>query len=268
MRLGSPSFLLAFQEAIASLSLRTGDWAGGLAIATEALDGATPADAFHLRAVQAQFAILRGAPGAPLLAEIERDLGPATDPQTVSHLPIAQAITALASGEVRLARAATDRLELIFPPWADLIGEMVLARACLWAGDQAGAEQALGRLQQVASHGPGVDTVRQAVAAGVAVLAGRPDEARTGYRSSLRLAREFGLGFDEVLTVIDMATLLGPDDPDVQALADGARETLVRLEAQPLLARLDAALARSGASPAGRGLDRTTLTESAATTQA
>jgi len=46
-----------------------------------------------------------------------------------------------------------------------------------------------------------------------------------------------------------MATVLDPSDPEVRAAADTARETLVRLRAQPFVERLDAALARSGAAP-------------------
>lgn len=47
-----------------------------------------------------------------------------------------------------------------------------------------------------------------------------------------------------------MAQLLDPDEPEVRAAADTAREILVRLEAAPFIARLDAALALS-AAPAG-----------------
>jgi hypothetical protein len=42
-----------------------------------------------------------------------------------------------------------------------------------------------------------------------------------------------------------MAILLDPADREVNAAAEAAREILVRLEAAPFVARLDAALARS-----------------------
>jgi hypothetical protein len=44
---------------------------------------------------------------------------------------------------------------------------------------------------------------------------------------------------------LDMAILLDPADPEVRTAADAAREILVRLEAAPFLARLDAAMTRS-----------------------
>ena len=44
-----------------------------------------------------------------------------------------------------------------------------------------------------------------------------------------------------------MATLLDPSEPEVRAAADTAREILVRLEARPFIARLDAAMSRATA---------------------
>ena len=265
-RLGIQSFLLDFQELIGFLALRLGDWDGGLATVTNALDGAQPDEEVHLRGVQAFYTLLRGAPPAPVLAEIERQLEGETDPQAISHLPFAQSIAALAAGDRRLARAAADRVIEILPPKPDMLTTLIFARTCLWAADLAEAEEALGRLQEVAGRGPGVDAGRLAVMAGIAALNGRRDEARAGYRTSLRLSRELGIVMDEFLTVIDMATLLDPDDPDVRAAAGPARETLVRLGAQPFLARLDAALARSGPAAPAPADERVVLTESAAST--
>jgi len=62
--------------------------------------------------------------------------------------------------------------------------------------------------------------------------------------SALRSWRDLGLAWDEALAGVDMALLLDPTDPWVRANAEAAREILVRLEAAPFIARLDAALAR------------------------
>jgi hypothetical protein len=64
--------------------------------------------------------------------------------------------------------------------------------------------------------------------------------------------RDMGLPWDEALTAIDMATLLGTGDPEVAAMVAAGREILVRLEAAPYLDRLDAAVrggTRAGATP-------------------
>ena len=64
------------------------------------------------------------------------------------------------------------------------------------------------------------------------------------------MSEELGLVFDTALIGIDMATLLDPAEPEVVAAAQEAREILVRLEATPLIERLDRAMAR-GAAPQG-----------------
>ncbi len=64
-----------------------------------------------------------------------------------------------------------------------------------------------------------------------------------------------GMTWDGVLTAIDMATVLDPSEPAVREAARSARETLVRLRAQPFLERLDARLAEADA---GGSVVRTT----------
>jgi hypothetical protein len=151
---------------------------------------------------------------------------------------------AVVEGDTRLAQLASDQMIEMNPPTPDEWATMVLARTALWAGDAELAGHALELNRQARTHGPAVDATRIAISAGLAALAGKQDEARTAYRAVLRTWRDMGLVFDEVLTVIDMATLLDPSDPEVLAVAATARETLVRLVAKPLLARLDAAVAR------------------------
>ncbi|CAN5738246.1 hypothetical protein BH24CHL5_BH24CHL5_10250 [soil metagenome] len=87
---------------------------------------------------------------------------------------------------------------------------------------------------------------KAAIEAGIHAVEGRAAEALALYRDTLRGWRALKLAWDEALTVVDMVTFLGADEPDVRAAADWARETLSRLGAQPFLERLDAALARSG----------------------
>ncbi len=65
--------------------------------------------------------------------------------------------------------------------------------------------------------------------------------------------RDLGLVWDEALCAIDMATLLDPADPEVRAAGEAAREILVRLEATPFVAQLDAALARVSDAPGRSG---------------
>lgn len=92
-------------------------------------------------------------------------------------------------------------------------------------------------------HGRVVELRRRTIQAGIAALDGRAAEALTLYRDVGRGWRDLGKVWDEVLTAIDMATLLDPAEPDVRAAADSARAILMRLGARPYIERLDAALA-------------------------
>ena len=121
----------------------------------------------------------------------------------------------------------------------------IVARTALWARDGEGAARALDHHRALGLHGPAIEATETTISAGLAALAGRSDEARMKYRTALRSWRDLGLLFDEALTAIDMATLLDPVEPEVQAAAEWAREILTRLRAQPFLERLKAAINRS-----------------------
>lgn len=119
------------------------------------------------------------------------------------------------------------------------------ARPALWDGDVEAARSDLAALDATGVHGSVVELRRMTIRAGLAALEGRPPDALAQYREALLGWRGFGLRWDEALTGIDMATLLDPSVPEVRLAAESAREILVRLDAKPYLARLDAAMARS-----------------------
>jgi hypothetical protein len=118
------------------------------------------------------------------------------------------------------------------------------ARAALWSGAGAAARDDLAALVGSGFHGPAIEADRRTIQAGIAAFEGRPADALPLYREAIRAWRDLGLAWDEALCGLDMATLLDPTAPEVRAAAEAAREILVRLEAVPFVARLDAALAR------------------------
>ena len=71
-------------------------------------------------------------------------------------------------------------------------------------------------------------------------------------REALAGWREIGLPVMEALTAIDMATLLDPTIPEVQAAAASARDILTGLGARPFLDRLGAVLGQRGSVEDGR----------------
>jgi hypothetical protein len=91
-------------------------------------------------------------------------------------------------------------------------------------------------------HGPAISAGRAELDAGLLALDGPKPAALARYREVLQAWRDLGLAWDEAITAIDMATLLGPAEPDVIAAAQIADATFQRLGAKPFLARLRAAM--------------------------
>jgi hypothetical protein len=123
-------------------------------------------------------------------------------------------------------------------------------RAALWAGDAAAAAALLARLESSVIRGQAVGLDVATLRAGLAALEGRRAEAIAGYREVLRGWRQLGCAFDEAMAALDMAILLAPTEREMAeapAAVKWARETLARLGATPLRARLDAGLS-SGAA--------------------
>jgi hypothetical protein len=113
-------------------------------------------------------------------------------------------------------------------------------------GNAAGARSMLDRLDELGTRGRTVDADRTAIEAGIAALGGDRTGALAGYRAALAAWRTLRLPWDEALTALDAATVLGADDPEVAGWVDTARATFERLRATPMLARLDDAV-RAGA---------------------
>jgi len=112
-------------------------------------------------------------------------------------------------------------------------------------------------------HGPAIELRRTTLRAGIAALDGRTSEALALYREAREGWRDLPVPWEEALIGIDMATLLDPHEPEVQAAAARSREILTRLRARPFMDRLEAALARdTTTTPAARpaeSVDRTAV---------
>ncbi len=165
------------------------------------------------------------------------------DPQSVADYLDIRAARALGEGRLedarRLAQESFTKVAGRSPG-----REAVAARAALWSADRAGAASDLAAIDETGIHGPAVEMRRATIRAGIAALDGQTADAIALYRGARDVWRELGVVWEEALTGIDMATLLDPREPEVQAAATRSREILTRLRARPFLERLDAALAR------------------------
>jgi hypothetical protein len=184
--------------------------------------------------------LFRGEDAADLLAEAAAIAG--DNSELVAFLDERLAVRAWLAGDAAEATARWRR----YAEFSPLNATMALAksvRASLWAGDLAEAQADLEAHVATAKQGDGIDAARATMRAGIAALSGDRAAALRGYRDALRLWHDLGLAWDEALCGLDMALLLGLDEPDVRAAADRAREVFERLGARPFLARLDAAAA-------------------------
>ena len=226
-------------------AIRTGDWAWAIAeIHVTLTDDVGGIDRLNMLEASVSVRALRGDPIQDLIAEMMSLVGASDEPGILSAIWIARTADAFASGRLDEARVAAHRNGALVAEYLPL-ALATAARAALWMGDTAGAADDLAALDASGVHGAAVDADQATTRAGIAALDGRAAEALTVYREALRTWRDLGLAWDEALCGLDMATLLDPSEPEVQAAAESAREILVRLEAKPFIARLDAAMSRS-----------------------
>ena len=88
-------------------------------------------------------------------------------------------------------------------------------RAALWAGDRATVEELQARYDAVHLHGRTPAAWRATVAAALAALDGRREEAIAQYANARALWADCGVVFEGALVGIDMLMTLGPDEPAV-----------------------------------------------------
>ena len=244
-RLGQRARMLGFINNIGYTGFLVGDWDASLA----ELDGALADDLDRLDrlALLSNALIIRTSRGEPVddgLRELEVLLGDDTDVGTVSMALDARAYAALAEGRPADARSIWSHMagiQLAYAPASIYQG----ARGAVWTGDADAVRADLERLDATGVHGPVVEVRRTTLRAALAGLERRTAESLSLYQDALRGWRELGIVWDEMLTTIDMATLLGPSEPGIREAAEAAQGTLARLGARPFLERLDALLSES-----------------------
>jgi hypothetical protein len=242
-RIGHRPRMLLFANNIGYSSFVVGDWDLGLAEMEARLgEDLERTDRMLLLGNALIIRASRGEDVVSGIAEMEA-MAKSESEGMKAQLFDTQANAALAAGRLADAAAGWRAIAGIVASLAP-IAYYQAARPELWARDLDAARGDLAAVDATGVHGRVVELRRLTLRAGIAALEGRSAEAEGMYRDALRGWHDVGLVWDETLTAIDMATLLDPSLPDVQAAGDAARATLVRLGARPYLERLDAALSR------------------------
>jgi class 3 adenylate cyclase/tetratricopeptide (TPR) repeat protein len=242
-RMGLGFWVIGFANSAALGAFRLGDWERAMALSTDALrEEAAPADRFstltNIGIVQA----CRGNDVGPILQELEQLLGTSEDLELRAGWLNARGIAALAAGRLEDAQVDLDAAGELTRNDTDALA--LAAHAAVWRGDLGGAAAELAAIDATGIRTPVVEARRAGIRAAIAAGEGPRADAIRLFRDALRRWRDLYLVFDEALCAIDMATLLDPADPGVQAATESARGTLVGLGAAPLVARLDVALDR------------------------
>ncbi len=253
-RLGSAAYGFVMVGNAVSCALRTGDWTWAADLLDEWLANEITGEFFlELFVDRAVLTALRGGDPSADLDEAERLLPGMADSQYASYCHWGRAWAAFTAGqfaETREHGITAARETSYFVP----ITMPLAARAALWEGDSASAAKTLAQIEATVVRGQADAFDRVTLRAGIAALEGRRADAVNGYREALRGWRRMGLAFDEAMAVLDMTILLAPNEREMSEAAaaiEVARETLARIGARPLSARLEAAV-EAAANP-GRG---------------
>jgi tetratricopeptide (TPR) repeat protein len=229
----------------AESAFRVGEWDWAVAeLASISIDDLEEVDQAVLAQAAMYFRACRGQ-GLDDLLEVHERLGALeSDEFRGSTIALARAMTAFAAG--RFDDASRDWRWIAEVSASNLPDSLARsARAALWGGDTDGARRDLEALTAVRIHGPAVKADRSTIAAGLMAVEGRTREALATYREALSAWRDLGLAWDEALCGLDMARLLDPGESDVRTAADRSREVFTRLGAEPFLAWLATAMART-----------------------
>ena len=242
-RRGSSAYGFVMVGNAVSCAIRVGEWGWASALLDEWLANEITGDFYlELYVDRAVLTALQGGDASDDLAEAERLVVTVDDTQYNSYCHWGRAWAAFVAGrldEARLEAVAAAQATDYFIP----ISMPLAARAALWAGDAAAAGAVVARIEASVVRGQAIALDLVTLQAGIAALERRRGDAISGYREALRGWRGLGLAFDEAVAALDMAILLAPTQlemAEASAAIVAARETLRRLGAGPLLAKLDA----------------------------
>jgi class 3 adenylate cyclase/tetratricopeptide (TPR) repeat protein len=212
---------------------------------------------------------LRALQGEDVGADLERLLELASsfsDPQIGFLAGMLEMTASMASGAMEEVCAVAER-QLPLPTWGPE-SAWPGARAAIRLGDLPRARH----FAEAYDARPGRRTtaMRRTIEAGIAMLDGRPADARTAYREAGDLWRDSGSLFQLALMQLDIAITGALDPAERRTAVDEARTFFARVGARPFFERLEAAVATEspGRSEPGRGAVSRRAAEEAGATRA
>ena len=168
--------------------------------------------------------------------------------------------TALVDGRLADVIELADEALALGPAAADAAD--IGARAATWDGDAATARRMLDAYS-MARPGRRTDAMRATMGAGIAMLDGRTSDARQGYLDAQSRWHELGLPTWLALCQLDLVETGAMEPAERRRAGEEARAYFERVGAAPLIARLEAALARVPARTPGSTGERSVAAHAA-----
>ena len=242
-RLGRRSEELTALGNAAEDARRTGEWAWAISETDAALQlDIDDSTRLTLRGVAEFFRILQGHSDAAGRATLIEGLQQLDDRDVAAGRYDLQAMVALTHGAFH--EAHDDWMQIV--GMSDLNTPYCLPRAgnaAVLAGDATAARAALEQLDALGTRGRAVDADRAVIRAGIAAIEGDLTSAAMGYRNAMAAWADLELPWDEALTALSAVIRLGLGATGVSDWVETARATFRRLEAAPMLALLESAVA-------------------------
>ena len=212
-------------------------------MAEQDLGAAEAAERIWFGGFQTAIRALRGEETDEAARKIYAESRSFDDPQYLSGGSMPLLMTHLAAD--RLAEVVRLGDEMLTNGRAGMEGAMYGALAAIWDGDVATARR-MRAAHESALGGRRTTAMRETMDGGIAMLEGRAAAARAHYLEAQRLWRELGLNYWLAMCDLNIVVTGALEPAERRRAADEARGILTRLRAQPLIERLDAAIAAVG----------------------
>jgi class 3 adenylate cyclase len=217
------------------------------ALADQDVGAAEPSERIWFGAFQTYIRALRGEDTEETAQGLRSESRSFDDPQYLMLGSYPLLATHLAAGRLPDVVRLADEILTNGPTGSDFAAHG--ARAALWDGDLASARR-MRAAHNVATIGRRTTAMQETMDGGVAMLEHRAGDARAHYLEAQRIWRELGLPFWMALCDMDIVVTGALEPAERRRAADEARRILTALGAQPLVDRLDAALAADSTSVA------------------
>jgi hypothetical protein len=245
-RVGHPGFVMNSTFNAVGTGIHLGEWTWAASVLADLLErDLDAADRALGAAVLVTFDAVRGEPHDEAL-QLVRAMD-TTESAVRILVHVADAYDAMSAG--RYAEALRD---FSIEDWSGAAFDNVSwgVHLASWTRDRETLSAVQASPRARGRHGPIADAMNLTIDAAMAALAGSTADALSLYGRALSAWRTSEMRLQEALTGIDMATLLDPALPDVQAAVARSRAILTELGAKPFLERLEAVTAGTGPSAA------------------